>query len=190
MLPLSVAARWAVIGLEASLAGVAWILGRLLGSSPWETVALDFGDAFTGAAASVPVLAAVGVAVLFPVGPLRSLVRMVDELLVPLFEGWTLLEMMAVSLAAGVGEELLFRGVVLHHTAARFGMAAGLGLSSLLFGLVHFLSPAYFVFATLMGVYLGLLYWWCDNLLPAIVTHALYDFVVLVYVGRLRRAEG
>ena len=35
-----------------------------------------------------------------------------------------------------------------------------------------------------MGVYLGLVWEWTGNLLPPVLMHALYDFLVLLYLLR------
>ena len=53
---------------------------------------------------------------------------------------------------------------------------------SLLFGLAHALTRTYAVLATLVGFYLGFLFWLTGNLLAPILAHAVYDFVALVYL--------
>jgi membrane protease YdiL (CAAX protease family) len=114
------------------------------------------------------------------------MMRLVDELLVPAFARWTIGELLLVSLLAGVGEELLFRGVLQPALAGSLGPWWALIAASLMFGLVHFLSVSYAVFATLMGVWLGVLWIASGNLLVPIVAHAAYDFLTLVYVRRER----
>jgi len=61
-------------------------------------------------------------------------------------------------------------------------------LASVLFGVVHSITPTYAVVAALVGAYLGWLWLWRDNLLAPIVTHAVYDFVALAYLTRRRAA--
>ena len=58
-----------------------------------------------------------------------------------------------------------------------------------MFGLLHPITRAYAVIAALLGAYLGGLWLAGGNLLTPIVAHALYDFVALVYLLRLRRAQ-
>jgi len=87
----------------------------------------------------------------------------------------------ALAIMAGIGEELLFRGVLQGGLENPLGTWWALLIASLLFGLAHALTPAYFVLATLMGVYLGLIYVWTSNLLIVIVIHALYDWLALLY---------
>nr|WP_239056945.1 CPBP family intramembrane glutamic endopeptidase [Wenzhouxiangella limi] len=86
-----------------------------------------------------------------------------------------------VALLAGVGEELLFRGVIQGGLDGVIGPWPALALASLLFGAMHALSRAYFVLATVMGLYMGLVYLWTGNLLIPILIHFLYDWVVLRY---------
>src|SRR5207249_730032 len=62
---------------------------------------------------------------------------------------------------------------------------AGIVLASLLFGLMHPITPFYVVLAALMGAFLGWIFIVTDNLLPAIITHGLYDFLALTYLTRL-----
>ena len=60
----------------------------------------------------------------------------------------------------------------------------GVVLASLLFGLMHPITPAYIVLAALMGAFLGWIFLITENLLPVIITHGLYDFLALAYLTR------
>lgn len=93
----------------------------------------------------------------------------------------------AVSLLAGFGEELLFRGVIQAGLEHLTGAVAGLLLASLIFGLLHAITPAYFLLATLMGLYLGLLYQQTGNLLIPCLVHALYDWIAITWYLRATR---
>jgi membrane protease YdiL (CAAX protease family) len=68
--------------------------------------------------------------------------------------------------------------------AGWLGPWAALALVSVLFGLVHPITPAYAVLATLAGAYLGWAYLASGNLLVPVLAHALYDFTALVYLLR------
>jgi membrane protease YdiL (CAAX protease family) len=113
---------------------------------------------------------------------------MVDRQVVPLFADLSLLQLAAISLAAGFGEELLFRGVLQSSLSDRlgppWGIWAGLLFASVIFGMCHWLTFTYALLATLIGVYLGTLLLVTENLLAPIVSHALYDFVALIYMVR------
>lgn len=123
----------------------------------------------------------------WPIGPLRSIKHFADGVVRPLFAGCTVVELGALSLAAGVGEEMLFRGLLQAALARRLGIAAGLVLASILFGLMHPITPAYVVMAGLVGAFLGWLCLATGNLLAPIVTHAAYDWAALVYLLQANR---
>jgi len=59
-------------------------------------------------------------------------------------------------------------------------------IASVLFGLFHPITPTYAALAAAIGLYLGWLWLACGNLLTPIVTHALYDFLALAYLVKLR----
>ena len=65
-----------------------------------------------GAAATLPPLVAVWLCLKCPWRPFAELVRVVDELLVPLFRNCRVAELAVISLLAGLGEEILFRSVI------------------------------------------------------------------------------
>lgn len=177
-----------VVGLallfEGALVAVACALGWFMATPPWMRLGVGWENLAWGLAATAPML--VGLLVLRQVhrGPLGRLNRVVDELLVPLFGGCTILQLAAVSLVAGVGEELLFRGVVQPHLIGWFGTAVGLAVTSAVFGLVHAITVAYAVVAAVVGAYLGWLALATDGLLAPMLAHALYDFAALVYLTR------
>ena len=178
---------------EASLVLVALGLGywlqqpawqNLLGATPWETL-LATG---VGLLAAVPMLAVLLITRRLPWGPVRRLCQLVDEQLMPLFANASLAGLLLLSLAAGFGEEMLFRGVLQDWLANWLGGDAGLWgalvLVSLLFGLCHWLTTAYAVFAFMISLYLGMVYWVSGSLLSVVVAHAAYDFVALLWLLR------
>jgi membrane protease YdiL (CAAX protease family) len=113
------------------------------------------------------------------------LLELIEIQLAPHLRQCSLWELALISLAAGVGEELLFRGVMQTALARWSGSTAvGVGLASLAFGAVHAVSLTYLVLAGLIGVYLGWLFLATDNLAPPILAHAIYDFAALVYLLR------
>lgn len=91
-------------------------------------------------------------------------------------------DLLILSAIAGLGEELLFRGALQPWLERAWGFEAGLIASSLVFGLVHAVTPLYAVLATLIGIYLGLSldYGGSRNLLTPVIIHGLYDFLVFL----------
>jgi membrane protease YdiL (CAAX protease family) len=176
--------------VEGGLVGLAWGLGWLLGEPPLEKVRWDLAGVGLGLAASVPMLLLFVVLVRWPVGPFRRMKQFFDEVAGPLFRHCTVLDLAVISLLAGAGEEMLFRGVLQAAFTGRLGPAAGLGLASLLFGLMHPITPTYVAVAALIGAYLGWAWAACDNLLVVVVAHAVYDFIALVVLVRGRGNGG
>lgn len=87
-----------------------------------------------------------------------------------------------LSLAAGIGEEILFRGVLQYELISRWhDVTAGLVVSSVFFGALHAVTPLYAIMATLASLYFGWLFLHFDNLAIPIVTHTFYDFGAILY---------
>ena len=82
---------------------------------------------------------------------------------------------MALGAAAGLGEEMLFRGVLQGELGERFGDIAALTSSALIFGALHAVTPLYALLASLASFYFGELYLQSQNLAVPIVCHGLYD---------------
>jgi membrane protease YdiL (CAAX protease family) len=87
----------------------------------------------------------------------------------------------ALGLAAGIGEEMLFRGVLQYELATRFGEFASVTVTSIIFGALHAVTPLYALLASLASIYFGWLYTSSGNLAVPIATHALYDVAALLY---------
>lgn len=90
---------------------------------------------------------------------------------------WPKLGLLAI--AAGLGEEFLFRAAIQGGLSQYLNPWIALVLASLLFGLVHYLSLAYFLFATGFGLLLGLGYLLTDSILLVATWHAVYDALAL-----------
>lgn len=171
-------------GLALAAAFLAWLLGvRLRDQFPAWGWSL-------GAAGGRGVLAALPMLVLFWVlvhsqrPAMKELREQVEWLIREMFPAGSLLQFGFVALLAGVGEELLFRGVVQWKLGEWFSPAIGLVLASLLFGAAHALSKLYFILATVIGLYLGWFAMYFGEIVTPIVAHALYDFLALVYLSR------
>ncbi len=185
---------WLAVGVEGGLIVLAWLFGWLLGFPPlelffWkEPTALV--EALVGLAAVGPLLLLFFACLRWPIGPLKRIERFCKVVLRPMFAPCSLLDLAGIALLAGFGEEMLFRGVF--QEAFRYwtnSVLVGLILASVLFGLCHAITPTYAVLATLMGAYLGYLMLATNNLLPAIVAHAVYDFIALVILTRRKVEE-
>ena len=87
-----------------------------------------------------------------------------------------------VALAAGTGEELLFRGVIQEGLVQWQGAMVGVVLSSVLFGFAHALNRYYVLATFFVGLYLGFLYQFSQNIVLVVLVHALYDWIVLRFL--------
>jgi membrane protease YdiL (CAAX protease family) len=170
--------------IELSLLGIAlllvWIFRRPLPTLHW-----DWRDAFLGCAAAVPPLIFFWWTLSSPLKLFADHRRLLERFVPLLFDNWSVLQFAAISLVAGICEEALFRGAIQNILTGFLGKPAGLALASVIFGCAHFLSWTYFVITTLIGAYLSLLWLWTGNLLSPMVTHAVYDFLALVYFLRV-----
>ena len=180
---------------EAALGLLAIGLGTWFDVDPLENVTLSpetlwqqASAAGWGLLATLPML--VGLVVLRKIqgGPLGELNQLVDKQLAPLFVETRLWELALIALAAGWGEELLFRGwlqtLVTRNIPGDAGLWIGVLLSAAIFGMCHWITPAYALLVLLAGMYLGILFVASGNILTSVTTHALYDFVALVWITR------
>ncbi len=167
------------IGGESLLVVVAlaWIWLRAISvqvtGGPWPR------DVALGVAAAAA-LAAVNWALLCrapAVSGVRAIRRLCWGTLRPLFAGVAPRDVIIISAAAGVGEELLFRGALQPEV--------GLVAASVVFGLLHMGGRGTFVFgcwAMAMGAVLGWLAVWSGGLLASVVAHAVYDAAAIAYL--------
>lgn len=172
---------------EGGLAVLALVLGWLLGHPAADGLRWDPLAAARGAAASLPLALVLLAIVRWPLGPLQGFKHLVEHEIVPLFQGCTTAELGMISILAGIGEELLFRGLVQGGLAGTYGDWTALAIASILFGLAHAITAPYALLAGLIGAYLGWLFVAGGNLLVPMIAHALYDFWALVYLVRVRR---
>ncbi|MHB8972005.1 MAG: CPBP family intramembrane glutamic endopeptidase [Pirellulaceae bacterium] len=179
------------LAFELALGGLGLVLSRWFGRGPaWPSVPgagpLIGRDVGLGLLAALPLLAGLLVIQGHPAGILRQLRRTVQEDVVPLFHGTSTAGLLAISAAAGIGEELLFRGFLQSAVSDGWGPLGGawggLIVASVVFGICHSLCAAYAVVATAIGLVLGALYLATGSLVAPITTHAAYDFLALLYL--------
>jgi membrane protease YdiL (CAAX protease family) len=97
----------------------------------------------------------------------------------------------AVSIAAGVGEEIAFRGFLLFYCIALVGLPAGLLVTSLLFGAAHSYQRVFgMVFATLAGLLLGAAFLASGSLLLVMWMHATWNMASFAVGYALRASTG
>lgn len=94
----------------------------------------------------------------------------------------------ALGVVAGIGEEWLFRGVLQTSLGDRIGVGPSLGLTSIVFGALHAVTPLYAALATIASLYFGYLYIGVsssandlNNLAMPMVCHGFYDVLALLW---------
>jgi len=173
---------------EAGLAPLSLFLGWLLGHPPLQRLSWSMWDAGLGVLAAVPLFLMFLAMLRWPVGPLLRVKKFCEYEVVPLLENSSWSEIGLISLSAGVGEEMLFRGVLQASFTQWLGLYLGVSLASLLFGLLHPISITYMVIIAILGLYLGAVFYGAGNVLTVMITHAVYDFAALGYLIRIRPA--
>lgn len=177
------------VAFEGGLVVAGLALGWLMTPPAWESARWSAEAVVLGALWTLPLLVGLVFLRQLPAGAVGGLNRTVDELLVPLFAELKLWQFAVVSALAGIGEELLFRGVLQQVLAGWMGAAGAIAVTSAVFGLAHLITPLYGVLAALVSVYLGWLLLRYENLAVPMVTHGMYDLVALVYLVRRTRNE-
>jgi uncharacterized protein len=179
--------RWFILGclVELGLGGISLVAGKALGLSPLATLSWTGHDALLGAVSSLPLIGLFWWTLRSRLASLQQINDFLESVVRPAFAPLTVLELLLISVLAGIGEELLFRGLLQGGLAAALGTVTGVLLAAAAFGLAHCITPTYALVAGLIGAYLSALWITSGNLLVPIISHALYDFLALVLFLKL-----
>ena len=172
------------IGVEGGFIVMAWVLGWWTDTSPLARFRWSLLDALIGVLATLPLIGLFFVLLRWPVGPLGRIKLFSETVLRPMLRSCTAIDLLGISVLAGLGEEMLFRGVVQGSMQHWLPVWSAVLLASVLFGLLHAITPTYALLATAIGAYFGVLWYYTDNLLVVMIAHALYDFLALLYLMR------
>ncbi len=172
--------------VEGGLLVAASLLGWMIDQPPLRFFDWTLRGTFWGIVAALPLVALFFVFQRWPIGPLKRIQRFSEEVIRPLLAPCSWIDLLGISALAGLGEETFFRGVLQEAVARWFNsVPVGIISVSILFGLMHSITFTYVVLAALMGAYLGCIWLYADhNLLVIVIAHALYDFVVLLWLLR------
>jgi hypothetical protein len=137
----------------------------------------------------IPLLAMLSFVVRAHWSPLARLREEIDEKILPIFANCQTIDLAVIALLAGISEELFFRGWLQGTLTTKFGVLFGIVVASAIFGLAHYLSSSYAIYAGLTGVYLGVIFQAFGNLYVVMAIHAVYDFIALVYLVRKGKGQ-
>jgi hypothetical protein len=178
-----------LLALEGGLGLVALLAGAVFGVAPFRTLRPEASAAAAGLLGAAPMLVLLAILWRSRAAALEKIRARIDEAVTSLFAHASWPTLAAVSLAAGFGEEALFRGFLQGGLERVVGAAPALVLASVVFGLVHPVTAAYVALASALGLYLGMLWIWTGNLLAPILAHAVYDFVALLALVQRARTS-
>ena len=165
------------LAFELALGVLAITIGYFVDLDPLQSIVTDEGHhsggwfpaMIWGIAATIPPAFCLLVLQHLQNRRIRDLNDLMRTQLIPLFKQSRVWELALLSLAAGVGEELLFRGLlqtqISDWTNPLHRPWLPATLTGITFGFCHYLSKTYAILAALFGVYLGLLFFFTDNLI-------------------------
>lgn len=91
----------------------------------------------------------------------------------------TALGVLVAVLLAPVVEEFIFRGVLFQTLRERIGLWPAIGISSMVFGLLHLLAPLYAIVLTILGFWLAGAFHRTGSIVVPIVGHAIFNAIAL-----------
>jgi uncharacterized protein len=176
---------------EAALILVAIVLGWLSGINPFADLHYSESAILYGILGTIPLFLLFLLLEQLTSESVVTIRRFLMETLGPALHRHHWADLFVLAAIAGISEEVLFRGVIQPWMESSWGIIAGLIGSNILFGMVHAITPLYFLLATVVGIYLGLA---LDvggdrNLLTPVIIHSLYDFLAFLALMRSYRAS-
>lgn len=169
---------------------IAFGMGWVLGVSPLANLNWNWTDLLIGVLAALPMFLFFLLSVKLPVPALQKIKQFLLDELGPRIVNGSILELFILCIFIGLGEEMLFRGV-LQSWSTQFGVVFAVLFTNMIFGILHSITRLYVIVASLMGVYLSLLMllFTPQNLLIPITTHTVYDFCCFLMIIRIYRKE-
>ena len=169
---------------EGSLIFIAVVLGWIADINPFEALHFSETAVFYGFVGTLPLILIYLVLDQLKIHSVQKIRAILLETLAPSLKSLNWADFVILALVAGVSEEVLFRGLIQPWIENSWGFQIGLIASSLLFGLVHAITPLYMVLAVSISLYLGLAldYETERNLLTPIIIHAVYDFFAFLMI--------
>jgi len=121
-----------------------------------------------------------------PSGVFKKLFEQLNEAMKVLFND-KISGYIMIAVAAPLLEEFLFRGIILRALLKKYSPWKAILISALIFGIFH-LNPWQFLYATILGIYLGYIYWKTRSLFYPILIHWLLNSTAFI-AGQFQEAS-
>ena len=190
---------------EFGLGVIALLVAACFGVFLWNDIDLSIFSWGVAVIVTLPLLLAYFIVSAIPLRGLRQVQEIVEKLYREYLSHLSVFQLALLSLAAGFGEELLFRGLFQRGMTVLVGYCSTVPVPesgfadgriwfiilivSLLFGIGHAITKTYFVLSFLVSVYFGILFQATNNLLLPVLVHAFYDFFVFMVLYRTHHRE-
>lgn len=168
------------IAVEGGLILLAIALAWLFNTDLIAGIRLQPLSLAIGLAASLPMFAVLPLTARSELPLLARIREVMDEHLLPWLSPCRLVDLAVLASLAGIAEELLFRAFLQATIGDWLGPIWGLVIASVIFGVVHWITPGYAMLACLAGFYLGGV-WLATggDTLAVMLAHGIYDFGAL-----------
>jgi len=92
-----------------------------------------------------------------------------------MFRAFSWSKILLISLLAGVGEELLMRGLLQTWLSSQIGIWPAIVVTAIVFGALHFMNFTYMLLTFFIGLLFGLLFYLSNSMLLVMLAHTVYD---------------
>ncbi|QDU78495.1 CAAX amino terminal protease self- immunity [Polystyrenella longa] len=167
-------------------------IGGFLARPPWELFDWNIEAILWGTLGTIPLAILMFALDYIPYDGLRRIEDLLVNKIAPLVGAATIKKLFLLALLVGLGEELIFRGIVQNFLMTTMNVHYAILLSSILFAFCHFISPTYIILVFGVSLYLGYSAIGFSsegelNLVPPVLIHTFYDFFAFVYILKKHR---
>ncbi len=125
-----------------------------------------------------------------PTGIWKKIFDMLNETMAQVFNN-QIAGFLMVAIAAPILEESLFRGIILKALLKKYNPYVAILISAIVFGVFH-MNPWQFLYATVLGLFLGYMYWKTKSLFYPIFIHFLLNSTMFfaAQMNDIKETEG
>ena len=170
------------VWVYAGLAVIALVVGMPFGLYLWEHIWCHWATLWQITWGLAPLIVGYFVLQALPFSGTQRVANITRLVFQHYLANLKLWQLAVIAALAGIGEELLFRGLIQLGLSHFMDVWLAILIASLLFGLAHAITFTYFLVTFIISLYLGWLFVHTGNLFVPIAVHALYDFSVFLHV--------